>query len=570
MKMKKTPKEIWAEYNAGSGYNNTIGLYETVKQNEDFFVGRQWEGVNAPDLDKPVMNVLKRVIGYFLASIVSDDVTAKASAFSRDPKLRPLMEAVNNSFDEMVEETALKAKNREVLRNAAVDGDGCLHFYYDVKRGEVADASTPEALVESVGAKSGSVAAEVIENTQVMFGNPQVWDVQKQPYILLVYRRQAESVREQAAANNMEELEGIVPDGEPIGIGASENENGKVTVVRKYWKENGTVHCTEVTKNAVVMPPKNLGYTRYPIAYISWDKVKNSYHGQAAVTGLIPNQIFINKLFAMAMEHMKHHAFPTVIYNKQMMPGGWNNRVGASVGTLGNPNEAVAASFRPANMSDQVLQMINATISYTRDTMGATDAALGNIRPENTSAIIATQKAGAMPLELQKMEFYRFIEDCMRIFLDMMAVNYGPRNVWVTDVKTGEEKEMTLNFDDLKGLQMKLNIDVGASTYWSELMQVSTIDNLYAKGIIMDPMLYLESVPKGYIPNRSKIIETLEKEKRAMQTEADAPLDMMGGLPPLPTGMPMNDAMGAAQLLPLQQEHQSMPLPPELLAQLSI
>ncbi|MFQ7004766.1 MAG: hypothetical protein ACLRRT_14530 [Ruthenibacterium lactatiformans] len=44
-------------------------------------------------------------------------------------------------------------------------------------------------------------------------------------------------------------------------------------------------------------------------------------------------------------------------------------------------------------------------IEYTRDTMGASDAALGNVTPDNTSAIIAVQKATSMPLELQRQDF---------------------------------------------------------------------------------------------------------------------------------------------------------------------
>jgi hypothetical protein len=560
MRAKKTPKEIWDEYTTGNAYNAGINLYETVKQNENFFVGRQWEGVNAPDLDKPVMNVLKRVISYFIATIVSDDVTAKAGAFTRNPKYNTLMQAVNNSVDEVIETTALKAKNREVLRNAAVDGDGCMHFYFDAKDGIATDVESLTALEEKEGT-GGDIVAEVIENTNIMFGNPQLCEVEKQPYILLVYRRQVEAVREQAQANGAENANGITPDEAPEGLTSEGEAKGKVTVVRKYWKENGTVHCMEVTQNAVVMPEKDLGYKLYPVAYISWDKVKNSYHGQAAVTGLIPNQIFINKLFAMAMEHMKHHAFPTVVYNKQMLPGGWNNRVGAAMGTLGNPNEAIASSFRPADMSAQVLQMIHASIDITRDTMGASDAALGNVRPDNTSAIIATQKASGMPLELQRMEFYRFVEDCIRVFLDMMAVNYGLRKVWLANPETGKEKEETVDFDTLKEVRTKLNIDVGASTYWSELMQINTIDNLYAMGIIADPALYIESVPKGYIPNRNKILEALEKSKDAMPPMGEAMLPPMGeaGLPPM-------EGMGALpQQMPIQG---GQALPPELMAML--
>ena len=56
-KFKANADEIWREYSDGVDYNESIGLYETVRKNENFFIGNQWEGVNAPDLEKPVLNV---------------------------------------------------------------------------------------------------------------------------------------------------------------------------------------------------------------------------------------------------------------------------------------------------------------------------------------------------------------------------------------------------------------------------------------------------------------------------------------------------------------------------------
>ena len=41
------------------------------------------EGVNAPDLDKPVFNILKRVVNYFIAMLVSDDIGLRLGLFNR-------------------------------------------------------------------------------------------------------------------------------------------------------------------------------------------------------------------------------------------------------------------------------------------------------------------------------------------------------------------------------------------------------------------------------------------------------------------------------------------------------
>jgi len=74
--------------------------------------------------------------------------------------------------------------------------------------------------------------------------------------------------------------------------------------------------------------------------------------------------------------------------------------------------------------------MVDRTINYSRDMMGASDAALGNVKPENTSAILAVQKASSAPLELQRLAFYQFVEDAFRAnFLETLSVGLHPVNI---------------------------------------------------------------------------------------------------------------------------------------------
>lgn len=503
MKIKKQPQEIWQEYENGVSYKQSIGnngLYETVKQNENFFVGNQWEGVNAPDLDKPVINILKRVVSYFVSTLVSDDIGVNVEPFGgvTDEDTKYTMGILANQFDEIMENCGMTAKNRDAIRNAAVDGDACFYFWFnpDIENGENA---------------SGQIECEEIDNTNVYFGNPQLWNIQKQPYIIISLRKMVQSVIEEAEQNGIKDTSGIIADDDPNGVNR-ENESGKCTVLIKFWKEKGTVRYIKTVSDTIIKQETDLGYKRYPLAWFSWDKIKNSMHGQACLTGLIPNQIFINKMFAMSMQHVKNMAFPKYIYNQAYFPKGFSNRVGEAIPVVGDPNMALNTKTITADMSSQVLQMIDNVISYTRDTMGASDAALGNIKPDNTSAIIATQKASAMPLELQRMSFYQFVEDYVRIFLDIMSENYGQREVIYTD-SNGDSQKAIFNFDMLKNLYLKLNIDIGASTYWSELMQVQTTDSLFSKGIITDAITYLEAIPNGYIKNKSEIIKKL-KEKQ--------------------------------------------------------
>ena len=50
-----TPQRVYAEYEEGVQFNEGIKLYETVETNENFFIGKQWEGVRSNGLPTPTI-----------------------------------------------------------------------------------------------------------------------------------------------------------------------------------------------------------------------------------------------------------------------------------------------------------------------------------------------------------------------------------------------------------------------------------------------------------------------------------------------------------------------------------
>ena len=512
---RKTADDILTEYNRAVGYNTSLNLYEQIKKNENFFIGRQWEGLNAPDLPKPVVNVLKRVVSYFISMIVSDDIGISMTPFSdAEPQIQIVCRVIENEIRRMFEQMTIKSIFRDCIRNAAVDGDACLYFFFDP------DTETGQMV-------KGAIACELIDNTNVLFGNPYSWDVQRQPYILLARRKSVEAVREYAKMRGVlkDQIQNIRPDGDPNEYTINDmTPNSLVTVLTKLWKENGTVHAIEIANDIVLRPEWDLQYRLYPVAYMNWDRVKNSYHGRAAITGLIPNQIAINQLFAMGIHSVKTNAFPRIFYDGTKIKE-WTNRIGQAIKTTGDPNQAIATNYRGADMSSQVMQLIEALIQKTLEFMGASDSALGNVDPKNTSAIIATQKASAMPLELQKMAFYQFVEDCVRIMADMAACDYGIREgIFEQD---GKKISLPFDFAQIRDANLKLNVDIGEASYWAETVQLQTMDNLFARGVIQDAFTYHEIIPDHYIRGKSKIIEDLKRRQMAQQ-QTTQPISMMG------------------------------------------
>ena len=287
---------------------------------------------------------------------------------------------------------------------------------------------------------------------------------------------------------------------------------------------------------------------------MNWDYIQDSYHGQALISQLLPNQKFVNKAFAMAMISLMTTAYPKIVYDKTRIPK-WDSRVGAAIGVNGGDMNSIAKIIDPAQISPQISQFIDLAVNYTQNFMGASDAALGDTRPDNTSAIIALQRASNAPLELVKLNMYESIEDLGRIYLDMMRVYYGTRYVQVKFLSKQEMNNQPLgmsiqdtnfnkpfDFSILNEIPMSLKLDVGASSYWSEITTVQTLDNLLMQGKI-ELVDYLERIPEGYVSKKQELIDKLQGMQAQMAgQQSNSPVMGQG------TEIPVEGGSGYGQL----------------------
>lgn len=84
MKFDPSPTAIWKKYERDRDYKRSIGLYDRVRRNEAFYLGRQWEGLRVQSLDPLIFNVLRRCVNLFVSMLVSDDVAVRAQPFDMD------------------------------------------------------------------------------------------------------------------------------------------------------------------------------------------------------------------------------------------------------------------------------------------------------------------------------------------------------------------------------------------------------------------------------------------------------------------------------------------------------
>ncbi|MBR2041520.1 MAG: hypothetical protein IJ945_04030 [Oscillospiraceae bacterium] len=499
-----TPKAVWEEYLEGENYHRSINLHETVKRNEKFYNGEQWEGVNAPDLEKPVINIFRRAVTYLESQIISDDVGVSIETLGENHE----NDILGRQIERIIEKTKAKSKNRELIKDAAITGDGAFYAWFDPEKG-----------------KSGEIELELLDNEKVIFKNPFEKDIQKQKSIILVKRMMLDEVKELAEENGVlaEEISMIQPD--DSGDYAGENKDaGKrlVTVLLRFWKEDGNIWFSESTREVFIRKPIRTKAKLYHVAWMNWDSVKDSYHGASAMKPYIPNQIYVNKMWAMAMVFSSKMAWPQRFYDATKIRGGLSNKVGQAIGVAGDPKSAVYFDAPAGNMSAQVLELVDRTIRYTRESLGVTDAALGEVKPENTSAIVAASEQTAAPLIFQKQANHQLWEDLVNIFIDIIREMYGKREItFFKKDEHGNKFLSTEEFDfdkiDYDGLDIKINI--GAATYWSQLMQVQTMDAFFKNGIIDDAVLYLEHLPEGYVSGKEEIIRAIKERKEALSTQ---------------------------------------------------
>lgn len=547
-----TNEEIQKNYEAAYGFNQQIGLYDQVTVNENFYIGNQWKGVDSGGLPTPTFNMFKRVINFQVSTITSDNLVIRAVPMpSTSPasmkELEQVADIVSHQFAAIVKRNRVVGLNREFLRNAAVTGDGCMHFYFD-----------PD--IENGQDVKGEIVAEVIDNLRCMFGNPNCREVQKQPWIMISKRLPLEEVRWRAQeiredkdmGCGIEDPDSIRPDGEKFQNEYDSYTEDKVTVLTYYFRnrDTKTIWCAESVRAGFLRKPYDTGYTLYPLVWLNWDYIRDCYHGQAMVTGLLSNQKFINKMFALVMVSLLTTAFPKVIYDRAKISR-WDGGVGTAVGVNGGVDN-VARILDGATISPQIAQFIEMSFDKTHSLLGASDVAMGDSRPDNTSAIIALQRAANTPMELTKQNDYLCLAQAGKIWLDMMTVRYGKRYVSV-DLsldKPGEQPlgmELTkqsfsrlFDFSTLKDFRLSIEQETGASSYWSEMASMQTMDNLFMNHAIT-AIQYLKRIPNGYITNREELIAELEAQQTAAMPQGN-----LGGA----TGMSMESTSSADMAVP--------------------
>ena len=210
----------------------------------------------------------------------------------------------------------------------------------------------------------------------------------------------------------------------------------------------------------------------------------------------------------MVMKHMTDTAFSKIVYDKSKIPE-WSNEVGEAIAAYGGGNIADSISVvGVGEMQSGYMELIDSAVNLTKDVMGATESALGNIEATNTSAILALQEASRIPLSQVRTAYYRCIEELANVWADMLCAYYPSERLIPCYTKDGITAK-NIDLSKLKNDVLNAQIEVSEISRFSAASLQSVLDKLFEGGHISTSE-YVKRLPSGLFLDRDDLIKKLE------------------------------------------------------------
>lgn len=549
----------WKLYERGKSYNLAMELYEDTEKNYDFYHGKQWSNAKLGNVQPITLNVIRPIVKYKVGVLNSNDYQIVFNPnvyenYEQGQNLKNICKSLNKFANRLWELEQVNKKVREILKDSCINAEGIAHAYED----------------------NGEIKTEVIDKTNVYYGDESNDNIQDQPYILITYRRTVDSVKEEALKNGLseEEVNMITMDSDYEEQAGRESRIDEISpmclVILKYYKKDGTVWIKKSTKTAIVMKEADTKLKLYPVAHMIWEDVKGYARGTGEVKFIIPNQIEINKTATRREVAVQMCAYPKLVANMDYISNPSSlNKVGTTIKLKGAPADDVGKIvnyLRPTTMSTDALNLQQELMKDTQELAGAGDTLNGNIDPTQASgkAILAVQQAGQQPLKEQLEKFKSFLEDLARIYFDML-LTYSENGITVTreetNPETGEIIEIpyVISTEELERAKLNVKIDITPNSSYDKFAREQSIENLflsgnitleeYAKALPIDAVMdktVLDNIIKDRQERNKKLME-IEKEANQIDSAMNQVMELQGGglndVSTMPTGG--NDGQGS-------------------------
>ena len=531
-----SPEAIFREFEAGVAYKQSLGshgMFEQNRINERFYSGDQWQGVHCGD-SRPLVrhNVIRRIGEYKMAVVGSapaavqftaegvpntlpmqQQIRRYRQALCRGEACEPLTPAeeaqtvaaaLTDYFITTSRRLGLDTLGRRALRNAYITGTGVLYTYWDdrVRTGMYADHTGTTPI-------RGDIACEVLDIEQVYPADPTLEELQEQPSILIAQQKPVAQLRREARRAGCADWECIRADD------GGESPTAHATVLTRFWKvwdedgEQCRVYAQRVCRGVELRAAWDTGLRLYPLSLFRWEEQRGQAYGSSEIPYLIPNQIAINRTVSAGVWAVMMMGMPIMLVNGDVVTQPITNDPGQVIPVYGSGEEVQNAVryVEPPAFSADFNENVQNLITETMTQAGISTTLLGDVKPDNTSAILAVREASLMPLQMIQNRYFSFIEQTARIWAEFWLTMYGdralkieqPDGVWY----------MPFHADQYRELLLTIAVDVGQGSQYSENRSVETLDNLYKNGIITAKQ-YLSRLPQGFVPKLDALLQELE------------------------------------------------------------
>lgn len=545
--------KLWKMYENGRSYQESLGLTTDIPMCVDFFEGRQWPAKTAltKDIPRPIVNITKFIARNKKASIAGSPVSIVFSS-NKNPELALKLTEFNKTIEAEMDMDELRA---QLAQEGTVKGTGVKHYYWDAQaRGELGDYE-------------GGVRAEIIDPLNTFFANPQERDEQKQKWILIATRVEVSSAKAMLEEKYKAETENIVPDDADTLYTDEKEQDGEklVTVLTRYFRQDGEVYYERATKSVVLHDPKPMTPKRYeedsfwleekkgkneegidagedklqdepmktttegkkfrlyPIVVYNYELREKSIYGIGEVEGIIPNQKALNFNLAMQLLAIQNMAWDKWIVKAGALKNQNINNAPGQVLTDHTPNgvKGISRADSPA-VSGAPMNFMDALVSMTRVVTGSTEVMTGEQSNSGQSgaAIANLQSQALKPIQELRDRYLRacrkgarIVKQFYELFYDAKRFEYKTEENYVEEEFNGKEYQDTM-FD--------ISVEAGAGTPYSESLMITLLSEFLQGGYI-DFETYLELLPAQIAVFKSSLSKQLKEgnlaKMRQMQQE---------------------------------------------------
>lgn len=466
-------KILYAEEESPTVAMNDAYTYE-CKEYEKFYLGEQVDGGG------PVMNITKRICDYVISTLCSKEYTISYTidgapkGYFDIERAKAAIEGLSRVILYKNDKESLEKLLFSMVRDAVIYGTGILYTYYDSKQ-------------------SYEVQTKAIEPYRVIPADIGESDIEKQRYILIKGRTQAKVLSDEAEKHGT--ARGIYEELKEKSCGECAD------YILMLYKEGDTVRYIKESCGKLISYG-DTGLSRYPLVIFKPIPRKGAFYGVSYVKGIIPNQRYINESYAMLMKHMQETAFSKVVYDKSRIPE-WTGEPGIAIAAHGGGNLADCVSVVGCGkLEDGYIELTHDVAERTKELYGATETALGNVEPTNTSAIMAVKEASEGQLRGCIILLTAALEDQAKVWADAVCAYFG-KSVYAI------ESGVTIDLSILKATSLRCRTEVNDRSKFGSSVAMEVLNKLFEAGAI-SASEYLKRIPAGIISEREALIEATE------------------------------------------------------------